>query len=178
MSSRAEELILSLAKDLVGEDATELLRFLLKKRTEMTDEDIAKELNIKVNEIRKKLYLLSDQGFITYRKTRDKDTGLFIYYWKVNLDQINELLLNRKRLVLEKLKTRYEQEKDSLYYYCPQDNIQFNFDEALENEFKCPKCGSPLEYYDSEKTKKFLEYKIKQLESEIERETKHGSNNR
>lgn len=178
MSSRAEELILSLAKDLVGEDATELLRFLLRKRIEMTDDDIAKELNIKVNEIRKKLYLLSEQGFITYRKTRDKDSGLFIYYWKVNLDQINELLLNRKRLVLEKLKSRYEQEKDSLYYYCPQDNIQFNFDEALENEFKCPKCGSPLEYYDSEKTRSFLEYKIKQLENEIERETKHGSNNR
>ncbi|BAB65311.1 transcription factor [Sulfurisphaera tokodaii] len=178
MSSRAEELILSLAKDLVGEDATELLKFLLRKRIEMTDDDIAKELNVKVNEIRKKLYLLSEQGFITYRKTRDKETGLFIYYWKVNIDQINELLLNRKRLVLEKLKARYEQEKDSLYYYCPQDNIQYNFDEALENEFKCPKCGSPLEYYDSEKTKKFLEYKIKQIENEIERETRHGSNSR
>lgn len=176
MSSRAEELLISLAKDLVGEDATELLKFLLKKRIEMTDDDIAKELNVKVNEIRKKLYLLSEQGFVTYRRTRDKDTGLFIYYWKVNLDQINEILLNRKRLVLEKLKDRLENEQNTLFYYCPQDNIQFSFDEALENEFKCPKCGSSLQYYDSEKTRRFLEYKIKQLESEIDRETKHGAN--
>jgi len=177
MSSRAEELIISLAKDLVGDDAAELLKFLLRKRIEMTDDDISKELNIKVNEIRKKLYLLAEQGFITYRKTRDKDSGLFIYYWKVNIDQINDLLINRKRLVLEKLKTRYEQEKEASYYYCSQDNILYSFDEALENEFKCPKCGSPLDYYDSEKTRAFLNYKISQLENEIERETKHGANN-
>ena len=177
MGSRAEELIISLAKDLVGEDAAELLKFLLKKRIEMTDDDISKELNMKVNEIRKKLYLLAEQGFVTYRKTRDKDSGLYIYHWKVNIDQINDLLINRKRLVLEKLKIRYEQEKESTYYYCPQDNILYSFDEALENEFKCPKCGSPLNYYESEKTKAFLRYKIDQLENEIEKETKRAANN-
>ena len=177
MGSRAEELIISLAKDLVGDDAAELLKFLLKKRVEMTDDDISKELNMKVNEIRKKLYLLAEQGFVTYRKTRDKDTGLYIYYWKVNIDQINDLLINRKRLVLEKLKMRYEQEKETTYYYCSQDNILYSFDEALENEFKCPKCGSPLNYYDSEKTRAFLLYKIKQLENEIEKETKRAANN-
>jgi len=177
MGSRAEELIISLAKDLVGDDAADLLKFLLKKRVEMTDDDISKELNMKVNEIRKKLYLLAEQGFVTYRKTRDKDSGLYIYYWKVNIDQINDLLINRKRLVLEKLKMRYEQENGTTYYYCPQDNILYSFDEALENEFKCPKCGSPLNYYDAEKTRAFLLYKINQLENEIERETKRAANN-
>ena len=177
MGSKAEELITSLAKDLVGDDTAELLKFLLKKRVEMTDEDIAKELNTKVNEIRKKLYLLAEHGFVSYRKTRDKESGLYIYYWKVNIDQINDLLINRKRLVLEKLKMRYEQEKETTYYYCPQDNILYTFEEALENEFKCPKCGSPLNYYDSEKTKTFLLYKINQLENEIDKETKRAASN-
>lgn len=177
MSSNVESLILDLARELVGDDAAELLKYLLKKRTEITDEELAKELNVKPNEVRKKLYLLSEQGFVTSRKTKDKDSSLYIYYWKVNLDQINDVLLNRKRLILEKLRMRYEQEKDSLFYFCPQDNIKYNMDEALENEFRCPKCGSPLEYYESEKARQFLEQKIKQLEEEIERETKRGKTN-
>jgi transcription initiation factor TFIIE subunit alpha len=177
MSDKTDTLILQLAKELVGEDAADLLKYLLKKRTEITDEELAKELNVKPNEVRKKLYLLSEQGFVTSRKTKDKDSSLYIYYWKVNLDQINDVLLNRKRMILDKLKIRYEQEKDSLFYFCPQDNIKYTMDEALENEFKCPKCGSVLQYYESEKARQFLGQKIKQLEDEIEKETKRGKTN-
>nr|1Q1H_A Chain A, Transcription Factor E [Saccharolobus solfataricus] len=107
----AEDLFINLAKSLLGDDVIDVLRILLDKGTEMTDEEIANQLNIKVNDVRKKLNLLEEQGFVSYRKTRDKDSGWFIYYWKPNIDQINEILLNRKRLILDKLKTRLEYEK-------------------------------------------------------------------
>jgi transcription initiation factor TFIIE subunit alpha len=153
-----QDFILNLAKELAGEDASNLLKYLMQKKVEITDEDLAKELDEKPNDIRKKLYALSEHGFVTYRRTKDKDSPRYIYYWKVNIDQINDILLN------------------NLFYFCPQDNIKYNMDEAFENEFKCPKCGSALQYYDSEKARKFLEEKIKQLEEEIERETKRGAN--
>lgn len=171
-----QDFILNLAKELAGEDASNLLKYLMQKKVEITDEDLAKELDEKPNDIRKKLYALSEHGFVTYRRTKDKDSPRYIYYWKVNIDQINDILLNKKRLILEKLRLKYEQEKDNLFYFCPQDNIKYNMDEAFENEFKCPKCGSALQYYDSEKAREFLEEKIKQLEEEIERETKRGAN--
>lgn len=155
----------------MGEEVIDVLQFLVSKGYEMTDDDIAKEMNVKVNEIRKKLYLLAEQGFVSYRKVRDKDTGWYIYYWKPNIESLNEILLNRKRAVLEKLKVRLEYEKGGPYYICPQDTTRFTLEEALDNGFKCPKCGSPLQEYDSQKVIKFLEEKIKQLSEEIERET-------
>ncbi|ARM77113.1 transcription factor E [Acidianus manzaensis] len=167
--------MLNLAKDLLGEDISDLLQFLLSKKVEMTDDEIANELGIKVNEIRKKLYLLADQGLVSYRRSRDKDTGWYVYYWKVNVDQINEVLINRKREILGKLKSRLEYESNNEFYICPEDKSKYPFEEAFENEFKCPKCGSQLTYYDSLKVRKILEEKINQLESEIEEETKRGA---
>jgi transcription initiation factor TFIIE subunit alpha len=175
LTSNVDELILNLAKSLLGEEYTELLEFLLNKKTEMTDDEIANELGIKVNEIRKKLYALADQGLVSYRKSRDKDTGWYIYYWKVNTEQINEILLNRKREILEKLKARLEYESNNEFYMCPEDKSKYTFDEAFENEFKCPKCGSQLIYYDSSKVRQVLEKKINELQEEIDKETTLGA---
>lgn len=169
-----EDLILNLARNLLGEEYINLLEFLLNKKVEMTDDEIANELGIKVNEVRKRLYALADQGLVSYRRTRDKDSGWYIYYWKVNVDQINEILLNRKREVLEKLKSRLEYESNNEFYICPEDKNKYPFEEAFENEFKCPRCGSQLIYYDSKKIREFLEKKINQLQAEIEEETKRG----
>ncbi|AOL16142.1 transcription factor [Sulfolobus sp. A20] len=171
-----EELFTNLAKSLLGDDIVDVLEVLLRKGTEMTDEEIANTLNIKVNDVRKKLNLLEEQGFVSYRKTRDKDSGWYIYYWKPNIEQINEILLSRKRLILDKLRIRLEYERNNTFFICPQDNARYSFEEAFENEFKCPKCGSQLSYYDSDKIKTFLEQKIRQIEEEIEKETKLGAN--
>ncbi|TRM80072.1 transcription factor, partial [Sulfolobus sp. F3] len=53
-----EELFTNLAKSLLGDDIVDVLEVLLRKGTEMTDEEIANTLNIKVNDVRKKLNLL------------------------------------------------------------------------------------------------------------------------
>jgi transcription initiation factor TFIIE subunit alpha len=168
---QAEELLLKIARELLGDEVTDVLKFILYKKYELTDEEIAKEMNIKVNEVRKKLYMLAEHGFVSYRKVRDKESGWYIYYWKPNLEALNEILLNRKRAVLEKLKARLEYEKGGPFYICPQDTTRFTLEESLDNNFRCPKCGSPLQEYDSQKIIKFLEEKIKELSEEIERET-------
>ncbi|QKR01019.1 transcription factor [Metallosphaera tengchongensis] len=165
----------SIAKDLLGDDVLDVFSFLLDNRSELTDEDMANKLNIKVNEVRKKLYLLAEHGLVSYRRTRDKETGWYVYYWKANVDQINELLLSRKREILNKLRARLEYESTNEFYICPEDKSKYTFEEAFENEFKCPKCGVQLTYYDSAKMKEFLESKIREIEEEIERETKIGN---
>jgi transcription initiation factor TFIIE subunit alpha len=175
--SNIDNLVTSLAKELLGEDVLDVLQFLLNKKIEITDDEIANELGVKVNEVRKKLYALADQGLVSYRRSRDKDTGWYVYYWKVNTDQINDILLNRKREILEKLKTRLEYEENNEFYICPEDKNKYTFEEAFENEFKCPRCGSQLEYYDSKKVREVLGKKIKDLQDEIDKETKLGSSN-
>lgn len=175
--SNIDNLVTSLAKELLGEEVLDVLQFLLSKKIEITDDEIANELGVKVNEVRKKLYALADQGLVSYRRSRDKDTGWYVYYWKVNTDQINDILLNRKREILEKLKTRLEYEENNEFYICPEDKNKYTFEEAFENEFKCPRCGSQLEYYDSKKVREVLGKKIKDLQDEIDKETKLGPSN-
>lgn len=167
-----EKTFLKLARELVGEENVDVLEFLLKKKTEMTDKDIANELGVKDNDVRKKLYILYDNGFVTYRKTRDKENGWYIYYWRPNLDAINEILIQRKRDVLNKLKARLASELNGTFYYCPNDGFRADFETAMENDFKCIRCGTPLEAYDAERAKTVLTALIKRLEEEIDRETK------
>ncbi|AWS00610.1 transcription factor E [Metallosphaera hakonensis] len=164
-----------MARDLLGEDVIDVLSFLLDNKAELTDEEMANKLNVKVNEVRKKLYALADHGLVSYRRTRDKESGWYVYFWKANVDQINELLLARKREILNKLKARLEYESNNEFYICPEDKTKYTFEEAFENEFKCPKCGVQLTYYDSARVRELLEQKIKEIEEEIARETKVGS---
>ena len=175
MTGNIDQLMKDMARDLLGEDVIDVLSFLLDNKTELTDEEMANKLNVKVNEVRKKLYALAEHGLVSYRRTRDKETGWYVYYWKANVDQINELLLSRKREILNKLKARLEYETNNEFYICPEDKTKYTFEEAFENEFKCPKCGVQLVYYDSAKMREFLERKIKEIEEEIAREKKVGS---
>lgn len=173
-TNNTNEFIINLAKTLSGDDVADVIKLLLDKKVELTDEEIAKELNMKVNEVRKKLYALLENNFVVYRRVRDKDTGWYVYYWRVNLEEINEIILNRKRAVLNKLKQRLEYEKSGIAFICPQDDSTYTFEEALENDFKCPRCGTPLKEYDSQKIREFLEQKIRELSEEIEKEIKSG----
>jgi transcription initiation factor TFIIE subunit alpha len=173
--SEAEGILLKTAQEMLGEEAVSVLDLLLKKKVEMTDEEIANLMGVKVNNIRKSLYSLAEHGFVTYRRTRDKETGWYIYYWKANVEQINNILLNRKRQILEKLRARLEFENSNTFYICPEDFNRFTFDEAFESQFKCPRCGSPLVYYDSSRVKDMLNQRISELEEEIKRETKASS---
>ncbi|MEM3801690.1 MAG: transcription factor, partial [Saccharolobus sp.] len=51
----AEDLFINLAKSLLGDEVVDVLKVLLEKGTEMTDDEIANKLNEKVNDVRKKL---------------------------------------------------------------------------------------------------------------------------
>jgi transcription initiation factor TFIIE subunit alpha len=166
------DIFIEIAKKTVGEEYVDVLEYLLKKGSEMTDKDLATEMNVKDNEVRKKLYVLQEHGFITYRKVRDKETGWYIYYWKANVESLNEILLQRKREVLNKLKARLESDSSQVYYVCTSDGYKADFDMAMETDFKCPKCGLPLEVYDSERLTSTLKVLVEKLSKEIENETK------
>ncbi len=128
----SEELFVSLAESLLGEDVVSVLKLLLDEGVEMTDDEIANKLNMKVNDVRKRLYSLSEQGFVVSRRTREKEKGWYIYFWKPNLDHINEILIERKRQILNKLQSRLEYESSNTFYICSRDMNRYSFEEAFE----------------------------------------------
>ncbi len=167
MSLVTEEVISKVAEVVGGEDAVKIVK-LLSKADELTEEEIVNQTQIKLNSVRKILYKLYDHSLVALRRTRDKNTGWFVFHWRLQPDQFEGFIKNRKRQILEKLKARFEYEKSHDFYYCGTPGCKrVPFEEALELIFRCPVCGKPLAHFDNKIILEFLEKKIKELQKEL-----------
>jgi transcription initiation factor TFIIE subunit alpha len=148
---------------LFGEDAVRVVEA-LKGVHEITDNEIVDKTQIRLNIVRKTLYRLYDHSLVALRQSRDKETGWFIFNWRLQPDQLEGFILNQKRRVLEKLKTRLEYEKSHEFYTCQTPGCKrFPFEKAFELLFKCPACNKPMMYLNNDWIVKILTRKIEQM---------------
>ncbi|MCD6484278.1 MAG: transcription factor E [Candidatus Odinarchaeota archaeon] len=155
-------------RNIAGEEGI-IIAKLISTYDEVTDEEIAERLNVRVNLIRKILYKLYENGLAKYRRVRDPETGWFIFYWTLNLNGIYDLLYKRLELVLKNLRERLEFENSHMFYRCENHCVILPFEEALEYSFHCPKCGGILEFYDNTKLKEALNKAIKKVEENLKK---------
>ncbi len=166
MSGR-EMLIKQVVIEFAGEDAFEVVSR-LKEDEETTDEEIANETGMRLNAVRKILYKLYDLHLASYRRTRDKQTGWFVYYWILEPERIHGLLQDKKTKVLEKLKQRVLYETENTFYHCNNNGCpRHTFEEAMTNAFKCPVCNGQLVHVDNLQIITLLKKQIEVLEQEI-----------
>ncbi|MBS7287460.1 MAG: transcription factor E [Candidatus Freyarchaeota archaeon] len=163
-----EELLEVLVEEIGGESAYRVVKILLSSDKEITDEEIANKLDMQLNAVRKVLYRLYEERLASYRRTRDTNTGWFIYYWKIRADKVREAVIRRKQEVYLRLSERLKFEKENMLFHCGNHNCQrLTFDEAMETEFKCPNCGEELKYQDNSESVKVLEKKLRELREEL-----------
>lgn len=113
-----------------------------------------------------------DNQLAAYRRTRDANTGWFVYYWKLVPDRVKELLLKRKRQVLKILEDRLSYEQMNMFFECSTLTCpRCTFNQAVENSFKCPTCGKVLNHQQNEQIVSTLEEKLKKLRRTIENRT-------
>ncbi|WP_456366463.1 transcription factor E [Thermococcus sp.] len=159
--------LLELAREIGGDEAVEVVKTLEKKK-ETTDEELAEITGIRINNVRKILYALYDLGVADFRRTRDKETGWYYYYWFLETKRLDEIIRSRKLKELEKLKKMLEEEKSTTYYWCgTAGHPRLTFDEAMEYEFQCPICGGILMEYDNSEIIADLKRRIEELEREL-----------
>ena len=140
----------------------------LKEIGETTDDQIATQTGIRLNLVRKILYKLYDHSLVGLRRSRDKNTGWFIFHWRLQLDQLEGFILNQKRRVLEKLETRLRYEQNHDFYYCYTIGCKrIPFEEAMELVFRCPTCNKPLMHFENGKIVSALTKKVEQLRKEL-----------
>jgi len=148
---------------LFGEDAVRVVE-VLKGVHEVTDNEIADKTQIRLNMVRKALYSLYDHSLVALRQSRDKETGWFIFNWRLQPDQLESFIQNQKRRVLEKLETRLEYEKSHEFYTCQTPGCKrFPFEEAFEFLFKCPGCNKPMMHINNDRIVETLTRKIEQI---------------
>ena len=152
---------------LFGEDAVRVVE-VLKGVHEIIDIDIVDQTQIRLNLVRKILYRLYDHSLVALRRSRDKETGWFIFHWRLQPDQLEGFIFNQKRRVLEKLETRLGYEKSHEFYSCQTPGCKrFPFEEAFELLFKCPACNKPMVYLNNDDIVETVTQKIKQIKKEL-----------
>ncbi len=159
--------LLRFIESYVGSAGKKVFKVLMSKNDEMLDTEIIEKTKLNEQDVRRALYELHNLGLVAYRKTRNPEDSRYIYFWKIDTARINQVLLQRKKEVLNKLKERLKYEESNTFFICPVDRVRLTFDEAMETDFKCPRCGSDLEAEDNEVFKEKLRRIIKDLEEEI-----------
>ncbi len=164
-----DEELLKVANLFGGEEAVTVVKS-LKKLGEGTDETISNDCGVRLNTVRKILYKLYDHGLVSCTRVRDEKTGWYIFYWRLQPDQLDAFIRSRKRRTLDKLKQRLDFERKHSFFICKTDGeVRVTFEEAMESSFKCRKCASQLESSDNSDIVTVLEDKIARLEAELSR---------
>ena len=161
--------------NLFGEEAITVVNS-LKALGEGTDEIIANDCKtrfnkeVRLNTVRKILYKLYDHGLVSCTRVRDEKTGWFIFYWRLQPDQLDAFIRSRKKRALDKMKQRLDYERNHTFFICKNDSdVRVTFEEAMETSFKCGKCGNKLESAENAGMVTVLQSKIERLEAELSR---------
>lgn len=162
-----DETLVKVAEVLGQEEAIKII-YTLKDAGEVTDDEIANKTGIRLNFVRKILYRLYDHSLVSLRRSRDENTGWFIFHWKLQPDQLEGFITNQKRHVLQKLDARLGYEKNHDFYYCGTPGCRrVPFEEAMELIFRCPTCSKPMMHFDNGKVVEVLSRKVDQLRKEL-----------
>jgi transcription initiation factor TFIIE subunit alpha len=162
-----DETLIKVAEAFGNEEAVKIID-VLKEVGETTDDQIANQTGIRLNSVRKILYKLYDYSLVALRRSRDENTGWFIFHWRLQPDQLEGFILNQKRRVLEKLEIRLRYEETHDFYYCHTPGCKrIPFEEAMELVFRCPTCNKPLMHFDNGKIITVLTKKVEQLRKEL-----------
>jgi len=134
---------------------------------EVTDEELAEELGLELNDVRRALFILYENDLASYRRLRDEDSGWLTYLWTFEYEEIPEQLESEMYRLLEGLEERREYERDNEFYLCENCGIRFEFGEAMEFGFECPECGNQVETMENTRLVTAMEKRIDQLRSEL-----------
>jgi len=161
------DILLKLIAELCGDDAVKVVKVLLND-SEANDDELAEKSGMRLNQVRRVLYDLLDKQFVVYKRNVDKERGYYIYTWSLNKEGIREIVRERKKLVLNRLRERLQYEEQNMFFICPNGcTKRITFDKALEQQFKCPFCGSILQNFDNTKMINKLKAKIEALEKDL-----------
>lgn len=135
-------------------------------KKEITDEEIADLTDIKLNSVRKVLYVLYENRMAGYRRQRDNETGWLTYFWKIDLESISDIIKEEIEKLIKNLKQRLEFERNNVFFVCVSGCGRLLFDAATETDFKCPICSSPLSHEDNKIIIDAIEERIAQLSNQ------------
>ena len=166
ISKERKDKIEAVVKELVNEDAIPIVIYLIGK-TRVSEFIVAADLDLEIHRARNLLYKLLEHNILYFHRKKDKIKGWYICYWDFNEKIIPFLDDKIKVNKLQKLKERLDKESSSTFYMCKNACTRMDFEKAMEFNFKCPECGELMDEQNNSRTVEFLQERIKELNTEI-----------
>lgn len=151
----------------VGKQAEEIAPLIYSNKP-VNEFNIAKSLNITINQTRNILYKLSDQGLVYSMRKKDKKKGWYTYFWRIEimktLEFLKEDLLKRIGQIEETIHSRQSKQ----FFVCEKCAIEFTEEHALLKDFTCSECGGVFTLKDNSSVIRELNRQLDKLKKELE----------
>ena len=159
----ADKLVRQFLLEVAGEHALNVFGEITEP---LSDEDLARECELKVSEVRSVLNKLHNFGIVEYVRTRDKDSGWYSYTWQVNEVSVDSAVKEKVERDVGELERKLEYEKNLDFFKCKRCKgkaKRMNFENASDLFFKCNRCGNSLKPVDNSKDIEKIERKLERL---------------
>ena len=116
---------------------------------------------LRVKTVRKLIFKLQEEGLAKSRKNRSSD-GYYSFSYRDTFDAFPEMLFQKIDLIQDKLRARFEYEKNNSFFVCKEceENKRFKFEDAYEYNFRCLDCGGALKTEENDLIIEFLKNKM------------------
>ncbi|MEX0932722.1 MAG: hypothetical protein WDZ77_01330 [Candidatus Pacearchaeota archaeon] len=164
--SMKKELLKEAVSLSVGRQAQDIIDFIDDKKY-VNEFLIAKKLEITINQTRNILYKLSDFGFVSSIRKKDKKKGWYTYFWKIESVKALEFLRNNLKKRIGQIINQVESREMKTFYVCNTCNIEFNEENALLYDFTCNECGNVFKIKDNTKLVRELKKNLDRQKEEL-----------
>ena len=161
----AKERIQDVIRQVVPDDDAQRIIFYLQGKANISEFIIAEELDLEIHRTRNLLYQLLDVNLVSFKRKKDKIKGWYICYWDFNESSVPHLEESLRLETIKKLSQRLKNESTGQFYMCRYAHARMGFEDAFEEDFKCPECGDLMNQVDNARTIEFLTSRIEELQS-------------
>lgn len=168
ISSREQiRLLQGLVEEMGGVGANVIVEILYNKK-DVNEFNIAKRMNLTINQVRNILYKLSAEGLVSFIRKKDKRKGWYIYYWTLDsekcLVKLEQALIRR----ISDLNALLRSRETKRFYECKPCNIEVSEEKALEHGFSCEECAEVYNLADNTPSIRDTKAKITKTERDLQ----------
>lgn len=144
----------------------------------INENDLAEKLQVKINDVRKSLYVLSGLGLANYVKIKDVEKKWwYVYNWRLERSRIYYKYISFLRNKLHEKERLLAQEQEYAFQ-CIKCKKKFKYDEGLERSFTCDKCNGILKEVRNRNVIKQLSQEINEVLDKIREEEERAKKRR
>ena len=149
----------------IGKKAINIIKLL---NSPQTDEKLAADLSVKINEVRRILNVLDSYGVARYDTNKDSK-GWLTFKWYLDCEKLSEL--HRNALTAKPESAYNLPDNCNDFFYCgkcyEEQKVILPFDAAFEGAFKCDNCGRQLKQLNKDEAIAMFEESVAEKEGNV-----------